>query len=322
MALQARGEVESASRKPEMLEHFMAKAAKEHSRAGPNTVSRRRRGAPQAVGDKRLIEYGRMRARTLGLARRLHVHEGDGRARGRGARARARPAAVASCGRSIIESALEHPFPGWIDGFKMADPIIRAYGMGQIPEFPGIPEGIIDLIPVDYVVNAILAVAANPPPAGEPAHYNVSGGDRNPLRFFELYEYVREYFESHPLPERGRGEHKVPDVGLPRQPQGREDAAPRRDVRRPRGEGRDAHAEVQGDARRGQPRRSRQGARRLHQALLRPLRHVHRDRGRLHRRPRTGVVGQSDRGGQGALPVRRRRWSTGSTTCRTCTRRR
>ena len=133
----------------------------------------------------------------------------------------------------------------------MADPIIRAYGMGQIPEFPGIPEGIVDLIPVDYVVNAILAVAATPPPAGEPAHYNVSSGDRNPLRFFELYEYVREYFEAHPLPERGRGEHKVPDVGLPRQPQGREDAPPRRDAHRPGREGRDAPAEVQGDARRG-----------------------------------------------------------------------
>ena len=87
--------------------------------------------------------------------------------------------------------------------------------MGQIPEFPGIPEGIVDLIPVDYVVNAILAVAATPPPAGEPAHYNVSSGDRNPLRFFELYEYVREYFESHPLPERGRGEHKVPTWDFP-----------------------------------------------------------------------------------------------------------
>jgi fatty acyl-CoA reductase len=116
---------------------------------------------------------------------------------------------------SIIESALAHPAPGWIDGFKMADPIIRAYGLGQIPEFPGIPEGIVDLIPVDYVVNAILAVAATPPEPGEPAHYNVSSGDRNPLRFFELYEYVREYFEAHPLPERGRGEHKVPEWKFP-----------------------------------------------------------------------------------------------------------
>ena len=39
MAMQAKAEVEAASRKPEMLEHFMAKAAKDHSRAGPSTAS-------------------------------------------------------------------------------------------------------------------------------------------------------------------------------------------------------------------------------------------------------------------------------------------
>ena len=97
----------------------------------------------------------------------------------------------------------------------MADPIIRAYGLGQIPEFPGIPEGIVDIIPVDFVVNAILAVAATPPPPGEPAHYHVSSGDRNPLQFHQLYTLVREYFEAHPLPERGRGEHKVPEWTFP-----------------------------------------------------------------------------------------------------------
>jgi fatty acyl-CoA reductase len=116
---------------------------------------------------------------------------------------------------SIIESALFHPAPGWIDGFKMADPIIRAYGLGQIPEFPGIPEGIVDIIPVDMVVNAILAVAGTPPEPRSPAYYHVSSGSRNPLQYHELYRYVRAYFEAHPLPERGRGEHKVPEWTFP-----------------------------------------------------------------------------------------------------------
>jgi hypothetical protein len=31
---------------------------------------------------------------------------------------------------STIESALPHPAPGRIDGFKMVDSIIRAYGLG------------------------------------------------------------------------------------------------------------------------------------------------------------------------------------------------
>ena len=59
---------------------------------------------------------------------------------------------------SIIESALAEPRPGWIRGFRMAEPIIVSYARGLLAEFPGVPEGIIDVIPVDLVVAAILAV--------------------------------------------------------------------------------------------------------------------------------------------------------------------
>jgi fatty acyl-CoA reductase len=214
LALGARKDVEAASRKPEMLEHFMAKAAKEHSRAGPQTVANDAEERRKDWVSNRLTEYGRTRARSLGWPDVYTFTKAMGeRAVEELAAAEGLPLSIVR--PSIIESALLHPFPGWIDGFKMADPIIRAYGLGQIPEFPGIPEGIVDLIPVDYVVNAILAVAANPPVAGEAAHYNVSSGSRNPLRFYELYEWVREYFEAHPLPERGRGEHKVPTWTFP-----------------------------------------------------------------------------------------------------------
>ena len=43
----------------------------------------------------------------------------------------------------------------------------------------------------------------------------MSSGSRNPLQYHELYRYVRAYFEAHPLPERGRGEHKVPEWSFP-----------------------------------------------------------------------------------------------------------
>jgi HAD superfamily hydrolase (TIGR01490 family) len=214
LALGARADVEAASRRPEQLESFMAKAAKEHSRAGPRTVADDAEQRRKDWVTKRLIEYGRQRARSLGWPDVYTFTKAMGeRAVEELCAAENLPLSIVR--PSIIESALTHPFPGWIDGFKMADPIIRAYGLGQIPEFTGIPEGIVDLIPVDFVVNAILAVAANPPPAGEANHYNVSSGSRNPLRFYELYEWVREYFEQHPLPERGRGDHKVPEWKFP-----------------------------------------------------------------------------------------------------------
>jgi len=214
LALTARRDVEAASRKPELLERFLADAADEHSRAGPTTVSEDAEQRRKDWMTKRLVEYGRQRARSLGWPDVYTFTKAMGeRAVEDLAGREDLPLSIVR--PSIIESALLHPFPGWIDGFKMADPIIRAYGLGQIPEFPGIPEGIVDIIPVDFVVNAILAVAASPPPPGSPAHYHVSSGDRNPLQFHQLYRLVREYFERHPLPERGRGEHKVPEWTFP-----------------------------------------------------------------------------------------------------------
>jgi fatty acyl-CoA reductase len=214
LALAARPEVEAASRKPELLQRFLADAAKEHSRAGPSTVADDAEQRRKEWVTKRLVEYGRQRARSLGWPDVYTFTKAMGeRAIEELAAAEGLPLSIVR--PSIIESALLHPFPGWIDGFKMADPIIRAYGLGQIPEFPGIAEGIVDLIPVDFVVNAILAIAATPPPAGTAAWYHVSSGDRNPLPFHRLYELVREYFEAHPLPERGRGEHEVPEWTFP-----------------------------------------------------------------------------------------------------------
>jgi alcohol-forming fatty acyl-CoA reductase len=111
---------------------------------------------------------------------------------------------------SIIESAYRHPRPGWIEGFKMAEPIILAYGRGAFPEFPGIPEGILDVIPVDYVVNALLAVAATPLGPGARTYHHVSSGSRNPLHYRRIYELTREYFERDPLPNRDRGAFRPP----------------------------------------------------------------------------------------------------------------
>ncbi|HEY7401037.1 MAG TPA: HAD-IB family hydrolase [Actinomycetota bacterium] len=214
LALDARRDVEAQSRRPEQLDSFMKKAEKEHSRAGPTTVAEDSEQRRRDWVAKRLTEYGRSRARSLGWPDVYTFTKALGeRAVEELAAKHDLPLSIVR--PSIIESALVHPAPGWIDGFKMADPIIRAYGLGQIPEFPGIPEGIVDIIPVDFVVNAMLAVAVNPPKPGSPGYFHVSSGDRNPLQYHELYALVRAYFEEHPLPERGRGEHKVPEWKFP-----------------------------------------------------------------------------------------------------------
>ena len=111
---------------------------------------------------KRLVELRPGPGPVARVAGRLHVHQGLGeRAVEELAAERDLPLSIVR--PSIIESALERPYPGWIEGFKMAEPIILAYGRGAIPEFPGIPEGIVDIIPVDLVINALLAVSVTVP---------------------------------------------------------------------------------------------------------------------------------------------------------------
>ena len=214
-ASSARRGVEDASRKPEMLDRFIDKARVEHRRAGPIAVSAAAEEHRRRWVEARLVQYGRARAQALGWPDVYTFTKALGeRATEELAAEHRLPLSIVR--PSIIESALRHPYPGWIEGFKMAEPIILAYGRGSIPEFPGLPEGVIDIIPIDLVVGAMLAVAAHPPePAGGPAYYHVSSGSRNPLTYVQLYENVRAYFERHPLPQRARGEIRVPEWRFP-----------------------------------------------------------------------------------------------------------
>ena len=212
-AHEARRAAEEASRRPEQLDRFVGEARREHGRAGPMTVAVDAEERRVTWVERRLVQYGRARAQTLGWPDVYTFTKALGeRAVEEIAAEHDLPVSIVR--PSVVESALRHPRPGWIEGFKMAEPVILAYGRGVIPEFPGIPDGILDLIPVDLVVNALLAVAASPPADGR-AYYHVCSGSRNPLSFWRLYELVRDYFREHPLPDRGRGTVAVPEWSFP-----------------------------------------------------------------------------------------------------------
>jgi alcohol-forming fatty acyl-CoA reductase len=212
-ALSSRAAVEAASRRPEMLDRFMEQARKEHRRAGPMAVSSDAEERRTNWVNRRLTEFGRARAQSLGWPDVYTLTKALGeRVAERSSLEFGLPLSIVR--PSIVESALEKPYPGWIEGFKMAEPIILAYGRGSIPEFPGLPEGVIDIIPVDLVVGAMLAVASTLPDRAT-RYYHVSSGARNALSYKRLYEIVKAYFERHPLPERGRGDIRVPEWRFP-----------------------------------------------------------------------------------------------------------
>ena len=61
---------------------------------------------------------------------------------------------------AIVESAAAEPTPGWIDGVRVADPLLAAYGRGLLRHFPGSAAGRLEIVPVDFVVHAIIAALA------------------------------------------------------------------------------------------------------------------------------------------------------------------
>jgi fatty acyl-CoA reductase len=194
-----RGPVEEESRRPEILKRLAREARSRMGPAGTPAVAR----ATERLRDRwvkdRLIERGRVHANAMGFADIYSF-----------TKAMAEHAVVELHGDiplsivrpSIIESALAEPFPGWLEGFRMAEPLILAFGRGILRDFSGLPDSVLDIIPADFVVNTVLAVAANPPADSKPRVYHAASGSRNPLRFREMEKSAERYFAEHPLRDR------------------------------------------------------------------------------------------------------------------------
>lgn len=210
----ARDRVEMLSRESDQLRTFMDAARAKHEKEGPQAVAKASEEMRLKWVTAELVDVGRTRAQSLGwtdvytLTKAFAERAAEELWGENGHRLSVvRPA--------IIESALRHPFPGWIDGFKVADPLIMAYGRGLLPEFPGLPDSILDVIPVDYVVNAIIAAAANPAAKNAPEYYHVASGASNPLPFHEISGYVNQYFVAHPMKDKAGKDIPVPTWKFP-----------------------------------------------------------------------------------------------------------
>ncbi|XP_057772194.1 fatty acyl-CoA reductase 2, chloroplastic-like [Salvia miltiorrhiza] len=104
---------------------------------------------------------------------------------------------------SLIESCYREPYPGWIQGNRMLDPLIISYGKGQLPAFLCKPDTPLDVIPLDLVVNTMIAAIAKHgyTRKSELNVYQLASSLVNPLRFSDFFEYIGDYFSSDPLIE-------------------------------------------------------------------------------------------------------------------------
>ena len=195
-ARRLRSDLDAASRTPERLAELQKKARHELGAAGTPLLSARAEKLREEWMSDALVEAGRARAESLGWPDAYAYTK----ALGERALLQNRGAVPVTIVRpSIIESAVAEPRPGWIRGFRMAEPVIISYARGLLKSFPGLPEGVVDVIPVDFVVAAILAVLAAGPDEAGPTVYQVASGSVNPLRYRRLVDLVSDYFRENPL---------------------------------------------------------------------------------------------------------------------------
>jgi HAD superfamily hydrolase (TIGR01490 family) len=200
-----RGDTDAESRQPERLAHFAKAARGELGGAGLHLLAERAERLREDWVKKQMVTVGQARAQSLGWPDAYPYTKALGERALVSQFGTAIPMTIVR--PSIIESSLAEPRPGWIRGFRMAEPIIVSYARGLLREFPGVPEGVTDVIPVDLVVAAIIAVAgealldsADPTVTYPgPTVYHVASGVRNPFRYGRLVELVQAWFTEHPL---------------------------------------------------------------------------------------------------------------------------
>ncbi|KAG7033569.1 Fatty acyl-CoA reductase 2 [Cucurbita argyrosperma subsp. argyrosperma] len=99
---------------------------------------------------------------------------------------------------------------------RMMDPIVLYYGKGQLTGFLVDPDGVIDVVPADVVVNATLAAMARHGGAPRPSMniYHVASSVANPLVFNRLAALLHQHYSSSPCLDADGTPIRVPSMKL------------------------------------------------------------------------------------------------------------
>ncbi len=92
---------------------------------------------------------------------------------------------------AIVESALRFPFPGWIEGGRTAAPLVLM-AMSGLKHWPVRRNTPLEVVPVDLVAAAILAVGALLLDGRAENVYQLGTADVNPIRLGPLVNLLRQ----------------------------------------------------------------------------------------------------------------------------------
>ena len=195
-------QVRNEANQPERLDQFRREALRNLGAVTGDKLNRQIDIAREKWVEQRLIDEGLKRAHARGWNDTYTYMKALGEqmiAKMRGDL----PTAIIR--QSIMESSLEDPEPGWLGGtLRMADPLIVGFGKGRLPDFPGDPNSILDIIPVDFVINAMLAATVQTYHQRGIEVYHVASGARNPLTFGDIVNITHDYFVRQPMLDNGK----------------------------------------------------------------------------------------------------------------------
>jgi long-chain acyl-CoA synthetase len=92
---------------------------------------------------------------------------------------------------AIVESALRFPFPGWIEGGRTAAPLVLM-AMGGLKHWPVRRNTPLEVVPVDLVAAAVLAVGALLLDGHAENVYQLGTADVNPIKLGPLVNLLRQ----------------------------------------------------------------------------------------------------------------------------------
>ncbi len=196
-ARRARLHAEDRSRTTKSSDDYRAEAKRELGAAGTTALAIKSEQLRDRGVRKEMVDLGLSRAHALGFSDSYAMTK----AMAESAMVELRGDVPLSIVRpSIIESSWAEPFPGWIRGFRMAEPVIIGFGRGLLKDFPGSPEGVLDTIPVDLVVATLIGVAAaGPSDADEVEVFQSASGAVNPFRMAQFHAWTTEFFRNNPI---------------------------------------------------------------------------------------------------------------------------
>lgn len=99
---------------------------------------------------------------------------------------------------TVVTSTYKEPFSGWIQGFRTIDSVIASYCKGKLTCILVDPMLEFDMIPVDMVVNSIIAAMVVNANKSSGIIYHVGTSLRNPIKFCDIHDIVFSYCTENP----------------------------------------------------------------------------------------------------------------------------